>query len=200
MGDLTFKASDAHKLEDPERLKWLPVDDILARIGLRRSMTAADIGAGTGLFAIPMARAVGEAGRVYAVDVQPEMLDLLREKLARADAPPNVETVRGDAAATQLPGGCCDLVLAANVWHEIEDRRAALAEFARILSPGGRLALVDWRHDAGPPPGPPAAHRVPMRDAIFTLEHEGWELHHYGEAGPYRYLLIAGLADQGRQS
>lgn len=200
MNELTFKASDAHKLEDPERLKWLPPGEILAQVGLQPGMTVADIGAGTGFFAIPMARIVGTSGKVWAVDFQGEMLDLLRAKLSAPDAPANVSPASGEAVATGLPDQSCDVVFAANIWHEIEDRPAALREFDRILKPGGLLAVLDWRHDAVRPPGPPLEHRVPMRDAITTLEYEGWELHHFGEAGGYSYLLLAGVADQGRQS
>ncbi|HWQ55574.1 MAG TPA: methyltransferase domain-containing protein [Bryobacteraceae bacterium] len=200
MNELTFKASEAHKLEDPERFNWLPPDEILAQVGLRPGMIVADIGSGTGFFAIPMARVVGASGRVYAVDFQDEMLDLLRAKLAAPDAPANLEPLKGEAVATGLPDQSCDLVFTANTWHELEDRPSALREFARILKPDGILAVLDWRHDADRPPGPPAAHRIPMRDAIATLEHQGWELHHFGKAGTYTYLLLAGVADQGQQS
>jgi ubiquinone/menaquinone biosynthesis C-methylase UbiE len=200
MHELTFKPSEAHKLEDPERLKWLPPGEILARAGVQPGMTVADIGAGTGYFTIPIARVVGESGKVYAVDFQPEMLDMLKNKIAAPDVPRNIEPVAGEAGDTGLPGGSCDLAFLANVWHEIEDRPAALREFARILKPGGRLALLDWRHDADRPPGPPAEHRVPMRNAIHTLELEGWELFHFGDVGGYNYMLVAGVADQGRQS
>lgn len=200
MRELTFRTAETHKLEDPERLKWLPPDEILARIGLRRGMCVADIGAGTGYFAIPIARAVGESGRVYAVDFQPEMLNFLREKRTQPDAPGNIDPIVAEAAHTRLPDESCDLVFLANVWHELDDRQAALREFARILAPGGRLALIDWRHDASPPPGPLSEHRISMRTTVCTLEQDGWELHHYGAAGPYSYLLIAGIADQGQQS
>lgn len=199
MNELTFKPSAAHKLDDPERLKWLPPDEILADADLRPGMVVADIGAGTGYFTIPMARAVGDSGRVYAVELQPEMVELLEARLAATDAPTNIEPVAADAVRTTIPDASCDLVFLANLWHELEDHAAALREFERILKPGGRLVLIDWRHDAARPPGPPPEHRVPMCDTIRILEYE-WELYHFGEAGMYSYILVAGIADQGQQS
>ncbi len=81
MNERTFRASEAHKLEDPDRQKWLPVQDVLAALDLRPGMCMADIGAGTGYFTLPAARAVGPQGRVFAVDLQPEMLAKLRGNL-----------------------------------------------------------------------------------------------------------------------
>ncbi len=73
MNDREFKHTEAHKLEDPERLKWLPPAEILAHLRLGPGMKVADIGAGTGYFSIPIARAVGALGHVFAVDLQPEI-------------------------------------------------------------------------------------------------------------------------------
>jgi ubiquinone/menaquinone biosynthesis C-methylase UbiE len=199
MGKRMFSPAESHKLEDPERLAWMPPDEILAPLNLEPGMIVADIGAGTGFFAIPIARAVC-GGKVFAVDVQPEMLDKLRARLDAPCTPQNIELVRGDAVATGLPPASCDVVFLANVWHEFDDRCAVLAEAERILRPGGRVAILDWRHDADHPPGPPLDQRVPMRQAIHTLEQAGWELHHFGTAGRYSYLLVAALADQSQQS
>ena len=82
MNDRVFKHTEAHKLEDPERLKWLPAAEILAHLRVAPGMKVADVGAGTGYFSIPIARAVGALGHVFAVDLQPEMLALLRGKLS----------------------------------------------------------------------------------------------------------------------
>jgi ubiquinone/menaquinone biosynthesis C-methylase UbiE len=173
---------------------------VLARLGLRSGETVADIGAGTGYFAIPIAREIGSSGKVLAVDAQAEMLALLRRKLDGPEAPRNIEAVEGDAARTGLPNDCCDVVLLANLWHELPDGGAALREADRILRPGGRLAILDWRPDVEQPPGPALDHRVAAGQVVHTLEHGGWSLHHSGNAGRYHYLLVATVADQGQQS
>jgi tRNA A58 N-methylase Trm61 len=74
MGDHLFKPQDAHKLDDPERQIWLPVADVIRALAIRPGMRVADVGAGTGYFAVPIGCAVGVEGKVYAVDLQPAML------------------------------------------------------------------------------------------------------------------------------
>ena len=191
MGDRLFKPQDAHKLEDPERQVWLPVADVIRSSAIRPGMHVADVGAGTGYFAIPIARAVGVGGKVYAVDLQPEMLDKLREKLTRPDAPRNIELVRGEASGTTLPSRSVDVVFLANVWHEVEDPAAALQESARILAPGGSLALLDWRSDTSSPPGPPADHRLPAADVLQFLLESGWTTDGSAHIGRYSYFIGA---------
>ncbi|MGP8246394.1 MAG: class I SAM-dependent methyltransferase [Bryobacteraceae bacterium] len=189
MNERTFRTGDSAKLEDPERLKWLPPAEILALLDLRPGETAADIGAGTGYFAIPIAARIAP-GKLYAVDLQPEMLDKLRAKLAAPGVPTNIELLRGAASATNLPDASVDLVLMANLWHELDSHDRVLREVDRILRPGGRLAILDWRRDVSPPPGPPSGHRVALQDALGCLEANAWRLR--GSADwPFSYLILA---------
>ncbi len=190
MHDKVFSHHDAHKLDDPERLAWLPPADVIDALGLAAGMTVADIGAGTGYFAFPLARAVGAAGKVWAIDLQPEMLDKLRAKLLK-DAAPNVELVLGDATATSLGSRCADVVLMANLFHELPDVPAALRESARILRAKGRLAIVDWRPDVERPPGPPIEHRVALARVAEELSANGWSVAHRANVGRYSYLVVA---------
>jgi len=191
MNERTFQARDAHKLEDPERLKWLPPDEILARIGSVSGMTIADVGTGTGYFALPFAGAVGRGGKVLAVDFQKEMLEKLRHKLSMPGAPQNIVLVEGEAARTTLSGKSCDLAFMSNLWHELDDEAGVLAEMERIVRPGGRLAILDYRADVAPPPGPPATHRVSREDLEQVLLRHGWTVGHAGNVGTYSYILIA---------
>jgi ubiquinone/menaquinone biosynthesis C-methylase UbiE len=193
MNERTFNARDAHKLEDPERLKWLPPEEVMARIGTVSGMTIADVGTGTGYFALPFAMAVGTGGKVLAVDFQKEMLEKLGLKLSRTGNPQNVVLVEGEASRTTLSGNTCDLVFMSNLWHELDDDAGVLREVKRLIRPGGRLVILDWRADVVPPPGPPAAHRVSQDNLRHILSWHGWSVTHAGNVGTYSYLLIAGL-------
>jgi len=183
-----FRHEHAHMLDDPDRQRWLPSTTVLERLALRPGMRIADVGAGTGYFALPMARAVALGGEVFAVDVQPEMLRQLGARLEKGLA---VTLVDGDAARTTLADGSVDLVFLANVWHEVDDREAALVEAARILVPAGRIAILDWRADAPRTPGPPLEHRIAASDVRAMLRKEGWKVASLEPVGDFSYLMVA---------
>src|SRR5947209_7578799 len=136
-----FNPENLSRLEDPDRQQLFPVDHILSLAGIKSKMTVADIGVGTGFFAVPIAKLIAPLP-LYGVDVSPEMLAYLRNKLAQPAMPKNIQLSNGEATATNLPDACCDVVLLSAVWHEIDDTTAALAEFQRILRPAGRLVLI----------------------------------------------------------
>ena len=186
-----FDPSQVHKLEAPERLQWMPPAEILGWLNLRPGLTVADIGAGTGYFAIPMAWAIAPVGRVFAVDLQPELLEVLRGKLSKPDEPANIVTLQGSASSTGLAASSCDLAFLANVWHEIDDREAVLAELGRILKPEGRIAVLDWRPDAAHPPGPPLEHRLSAREVQQFFERQGKRVDALRNVGQYSYLVLA---------
>lgn len=190
MHSRVFDPSQVHKLEAPERVQWMPPGEILGCLELRPGMAVADIGAGTGYFAIPMARAIAPGGRVFAVDLQPELLDVLRAKLGKPDTPANIVTLQGRASSTGLAASSCDLAFLANVWHELDDRAAVLAELARILKPEGRIAVLDWRPDASHPPGPPLEHRLPAREVEQFFRNHG-KLVAVRNVGQYSYLVLS---------
>lgn len=191
MNAKTFQSANAHRLENPQRLIWMPPGEVIERVAVKPGMTVADIGAGTGFFALPFARAVGAEGTILAVDIQPKMLHLLEEKFRQAPAPGNIRLFEGDAARTGLPPACCDLAFLANIWHELDDPAAVLSEMRRILRGSGRIAILDWRSDVPPPPGPPADHRVASEETEAALRGAGWRNLSLGPLGPYSYLLTA---------
>jgi ubiquinone/menaquinone biosynthesis C-methylase UbiE len=157
-------------------------------MNVHSGQTVADVGAGTGYFSLPLADAVGLQGKVYAVDSQNEMLALLRQKLDEA-AIPNVELIHAEAGNTTLPQSSCDLFFAANVWHEFEDRGAVLKEAARVLKAGGQVAILDWRTDAPPEPGPPVAHRLHSSNAVDALCSQGFQNITVSFVGLYSWLV-----------
>ena len=187
-----FNAAMASKLENPERLQWLPPAEVVAALHVQPGERIVDIGAGVGYFALPLAAAIGPGGKVYAVDAQAEMLSLLAGKLRNA-APANIELIRAEADATGLPDGGCDVVFMANVWHEFDDRSAVVREAARVIRPGGRIGILDWRPDAEPENGPPFEHRLAPDDAMKALRAAGAEQISSRNIGRYSWLVTGAI-------
>jgi ubiquinone/menaquinone biosynthesis C-methylase UbiE len=157
-------------------------------MAVHSGQTIADVGAGTGYFSLPLSQVVGSQGKIYAVDAQDEMLLLLRHKLDEAGIS-NVDLVHAEADNTGLPAGSCDLFFAANVWHEFDDRAAVLKEAARVLKVDGQIAILDWRTDAPPEPGPPLDHRLDSSNAADALRLVGFQNIAVAHAGLYSWLV-----------
>jgi ubiquinone/menaquinone biosynthesis C-methylase UbiE len=187
MRDKRFPASNASKLDDPGRNEWLPTAEVLALLAVRPEEVIADVGAGTGYFSLPLAKAAGAVGRVYAVDAQAEMLLWIKGKLNQG-AFTNIELIHAEAAQTSLPDSSCDLFFMANIWHEIEDQAAVLQESLRVLKPGGRIAILDWRTDVEATYGPPLAHRISASNAKMVLDSVGFFQVSLAEVGRYSWL------------
>jgi ubiquinone/menaquinone biosynthesis C-methylase UbiE len=137
------------RLESPERTSWQLPDRVVASLGLRRGQTVADLGAGPGYFSFRLARKVGRQGRVFAVDVEPVMLGVLRDRIA-AHGLAQVTPVLGASTDPLLPKESCDRVLSVNAYHHYDDGPAALRSMAGLLRRGGRLALIDFhKRDTG---------------------------------------------------
>ncbi len=131
-------------LERPERAREEEPDQVVAALRLKPGDVVADIGAGTGYFTRRLARVVGETGRVYAVDIQPEMLELLKRDLT-ARGLHNVVPVLGETADPKLPAAAVDLILMVDVYHEFDHPYEMLQKLTSALKPGGRIAFVEYR-------------------------------------------------------
>ena len=131
-------------LERPEREHEERSDLLLAALKLQPGETVADIGCGSGYYTRRLAKAVGTNGLVYAVDIQPEMLDLLASKLA-AGKISNVKSVLGTVTDPKLPRGSVDLILLVDVYHEFDHPFEMVAAMTRALKPGGRIVFVEYR-------------------------------------------------------
>jgi SAM-dependent methyltransferase len=134
------RAQQGDHVETP-RDQWQRVPDIVAALGAASGANIADVGAGHGYFTTRLAKAVGPAGRVFAVDVNPVSLRELRETLG-SDYP-NVDVVRGDEDNPHLPEATLDGILVVNAYHEFAEYRAMLGHLQRALKPGGRLVLIE---------------------------------------------------------
>ena len=119
-------------------------DIVLRTMKLKDGDVVADIGAGTGFYSRRLARAVAPSGRVYANDVQPEMIELLREKAAD-ERITNIVPVVGDESDPKLPAQTFDWILLVDVYHEFQQPKPMLAAIKRALKPSGRVALVEYR-------------------------------------------------------
>ncbi len=137
----TCSAAGADWLDRPDRAEREQPDRVLDALKLDPHATVADVGAGTGYFTVRLAR---RAAHVYATDVQPDMLQLLANRLAQAHVA-NVTLVQATDHAAALPVGCCDLVLLVDVYHELADPPAIMAGIRAALRDHGRLVLVEYR-------------------------------------------------------
>ena len=194
MNDRVFKHSNAHKLEDPERLKWMPPAEVVSRLHLKHGDRIADVGAGTGYFSLPMANAVGADGHIFAVDLQQEMLDLLAKKLQRNESVANISLHRGPASKLPLPDSSVDVAFYANVWHEFDDGEDVLRESKRVTTGHGRIAVLDWRRDKESPPGPPQDHRIAADTLVDFLQKHGCHQISCYNVGEYSYMITAELS------
>lgn len=153
-GNHRFQNADqwAQTFDDPARDAWQKPDEVVRALALTPAMTVADVGAGTGYFAVRLARAVPQ-GQVLATDIEPDMVRYLDER-AKKEALPNLRGVSATATASGLAANSVDAILIVDVWHHIADRVAYARDLAAALRPGGRLLIVDFRRDAtrGPPP------------------------------------------------
>jgi SAM-dependent methyltransferase len=177
------------RLDDPARAAWQLPDRVVAALKLKKGDVAAEVGSGTGQFTIRMAKAIGEGGRVYAIDVEPRLLDVLAERAAEAGAWGIVGLLAPDGGG--LPPEPVDVILLANVLHHIQDRTDYLRALGGRLKPGGRIAIVDF-HDRDLPIGPPRDHRLAREAAIEALEQAGLRLVREERFLPHQYFVVAG--------
>jgi ubiquinone/menaquinone biosynthesis C-methylase UbiE len=136
-------------LDAPARVAGLKVDEIIARLELKPGVVVADLGAGSGVFSVPLARAVGPSGKVYAVEIDHALLEHINGKVKEQNVT-NVHTVLGKFGDPSLPAADVDVAFMHDVLHHIEDRAEYLKNVARYLKPGGRLAIVEPDARTGP--------------------------------------------------
>jgi precorrin-6B methylase 2 len=185
-----MSATGADWLERPERESEENVEGALDAIGIRPGWAVAEVGAGTGYVSIKMARRVGPAGKVYANDIQPEMLSLLRENAAKAGVR-NIETVLGTGTDPKLPAGQIDLIILVDVYHEFSQPQKMLEAMLASLRPDGRLVLLEYRKEDPLVPILPE-HKMSVAEAKTEVEAEGFKLNKVVETLPRQHILIFG--------
>ena len=178
----------ASVFDDPARDAWQKPAEVVAALQLRAGMRVADLGAGTGYFSRHLAAAVGETGTVFAADPEPALVAHLRQRAEREQTP-NVVPVLASADNPRLPAGVVDLVLIVNTVHHINDRLNYLQRLRRVLTPGGRVAVIDYKKE-DIPVGPPPDHKLARQQVIDEFRKAGYQLAAEPDVLPYQYFLI----------
>jgi ubiquinone/menaquinone biosynthesis C-methylase UbiE len=133
-------------LDRPERVKEEGTDKLLKALALKPGMVVADVGAGSGYFSFPMAQQVGPKGKVLAVDIQQEMLDLMASRM-KARKVSNIELIKGTLTDPRLPEGKVDLVLLVDVYHELSHPYEMTEGMVKALKVGGKVVFVEYRKE-----------------------------------------------------
>lgn len=184
-----FPPRDLGKLEVADRDAWQKPDEIMDALGIAENSVVADLGAGGGWFTIRLARRVGPNGVVYAQDVQRQMLDAVRRRVAR-EGLRNVETRLGSDSSPNLPTRSLDAVLVVDVYPEVGDRVVFLRNVADALKPGGRIGVVNYRPGRGGP-GPSPAEGLRVDSAVVESDAQAAGLRVVArQTLPYQYLLV----------
>lgn len=175
-------------LSGTERFKWQRPDRIMGLLAIRQGEKVADIGAGLGYFSDNLSQIVGESGKVYAVETNPEMVEFLKMRNARHTYD-NTVVVQGSETDPGLPGGSLDLVLTVNTWHKLSDRGPLRDAVQNALKPGGRFVVVDW-HLGEIPIAPPVERRLAPAELIDEMVADGWTVTTHSRMLKYQYMLI----------
>lgn len=178
----------APRFDDPARDEWQKPQAIIDAMAIQPGMTVADIGAGTGYFEPWLSRAVGEGGTVLALDVEPDMVRYLKERVTREHLS-NVQPALIPMRDPKLGANTVDRVLILDTWHHVPDREAYAAKLRAALRPGGKVVVVDFKPDAKR--GPPKNHRVSAEQVVRELEAGGLPASVSPTSLPEQYIVIA---------
>ena len=175
-------------LERPEREAEEAPSKAIAALKITAGQTIADVGAGSGYYAVRLARAVGPTGRVFATDIQPEMLAILKQRVSK-ESLGNVDLVLGTETETKLPDSAIDMALMVDVYHELAQPQAFLKSLRRALKNDGRLVLIEFRKED---PNVPIReeHKMSVREARQELEAEGYVFERVIDVLPWQHILI----------
>jgi SAM-dependent methyltransferase len=175
----------AQIFDDPARDAWQKPDGVIRALELAPDAVVADVGAGTGYFAVRLARAVPK-GRVYGVDAEPDMVRYLAQR-AQREGFTNLTAVAAKPTNPGIPSAV-DLVILVDTYHHVSDRERYFRELKKSLKPGGRLAIIDFTLDS--PVGPPQRARLPASAVKDELARAGYALAAEHGFLPNQYFLV----------
>jgi ubiquinone/menaquinone biosynthesis C-methylase UbiE len=175
----------AKSFDDPAREEWQMSGRVIDALGLTAGQVVADIGSGTGYFTVRLAKAPARP-KVYAVDIQPAMLEYVKQRAAK-EGLTQVVTVLANATTPNLPEPV-DVVLVVDTYHHIPNRPAYFREIRKSMKPSGRLAIIDFRK--GAPSGPPEEFRFTPEQITAELKQAGFKLQTQHDFLPRQLFLI----------
>jgi ubiquinone/menaquinone biosynthesis C-methylase UbiE len=178
--------------EEQERCSLL-----LTNLGLKRGMTVCDMGCGNGYYALKLAQMVGPEGRVLAVDIQPQMLTMLKESAERAGLE-NIELILGQLHDPKLPAGEIDLVLMVDVYHEFSHPEHMLAAIRKALAPDGVVALTEYRAEDPNVPIRPL-HKMSKRQIMREFTPNGFKLVREFDRLPWQHMMFFQREDPAKE-
>lgn len=181
-------AAGADWLDRPERESEEQPAKAIAALEIKPGQVVADVGAGSGYYAIRLAERVGPTGRVVATDIQPTMLSLLQARITRARLM-NVDVVLSAEADPRLPENLFDLVLMVDVYHELSRPQDVLRKLRASLKPDGRLVLIEFRKESAWVPIR-EEHKMSIREARVELEAEGYRFDRVINVLPWQHMLV----------
>ena len=179
----------AKSFDDPARDTWQMPDKVIEALHLKPGQVVADLGAGTGYFTVRLARAQ-VMPKVYGVDIEPSMVDYIRQRLAR-EGLKNVVAVQASEDNANLPERV-DVVLIVDTYHHIGNRQAYFQRLGKSLKPGGRVAIIDFKK--GAPDGPPEEFRFPPEKVKAEMAKAGYRFDEQLDFLPRQQFLIFRLA------
>ena len=183
-----MSAEGADWLVRSEREEFEQPEKVVDALKLQKGMVVADIGAGVGYFSLRMAKRVGPAGKVLAVDIQPEMLNLLKQNQEQ-EGLTNVELILGTVTDPHLPQGMIDLALLVDVYHECQYPEEMITQIRNSLKKNGRLVLIEYRgEDANVPIKP--EHKMTVKQVLAEIEPMGFQLKEQLEFLPWQHILV----------
>jgi ubiquinone/menaquinone biosynthesis C-methylase UbiE len=186
-----FPPENLGLLEGPDRDAYQRPDQIMDALQIGENSIVADLGAGGGWFTVRLARRVTN-GRVYAEDIQPQMIQAIERRVKREELD-NVIVVLGTATDLKIPAGTLDAVLIVDTYHEMDQPVTLLRNVARSLKPTGLIGIVNYKKD-GAGPGPEMDERVDAEQVIRDARAAGLELKKRENFLRYQYLLTFGVA------
>ena len=164
---------------------------MLKALEVKPGQTVCDMGCGNGFYTLQLARLVGPQGLVYAVDIQPEMLQMLAHNAAEAGLT-NIRPVLGTPIDPRLPVAAIDMMLCVDVYHEFSHPEAMLAKIRESLAPNGQLVLVEFRGEDAEVPIKPL-HKMTKQQVRTELEPAGFEMVREFDRLPWQHLLFLGV-------